>query len=66
MPSLQKSKENVPGVSNETIVNHGKLNVKEAIKAGQHEKPRLYKKVQNILSTVKSSLAEDIIEARND
>ncbi len=66
MHPLQKSKENVSGVSNETIVNHGKLYIKVAIKAGQHEKPRLYKKVQNILSTVKSGLAEDIIEARND
>ncbi len=65
MHPLQKSKENVSGVSNETIVNHGKLNIKAA-KAAQHEKPRLYKKVQDTLSTVKSSLAEDIIEARND
>ncbi len=53
-------------VLNETITNHGKLNIKIARKPRQNEKPRLYKKVQNILSIVRTSLAEDVIEERNN
>ncbi len=53
-------------VLKETITNHGKLNIKIARKARPNEKPRLYKKVQNILLSVKKSLAEDVIEERNN
>lgn len=66
MPSLQIPDNNISKVTKETTANHGKLSIKAAIKGVHEEKPRLYKKVQNILSSVKTSLAEDIVEARND
>ncbi len=65
MSSVQMQDKDLK-VLNETITNHGKLNIKIARKARQNEKPRLYKKVQNILSIVRTSLAEDVIEERNN
>jgi hypothetical protein len=65
--NIEKSgEENIVNVEKEAIVSYGKLTIRPAKKVGAKEKPRLYKKVQKTFENIKSSLSNDIIEARNE
>ncbi len=56
----------LPDSDSEQNLNYGNLKIKIAKKIKNDEKPRLYKKVQETLSCIKSSLADDIIKERNE
>ncbi len=48
----------------EPYLTYANIKIKVAKKVKPNEKPRLYRKVQQTLAGIKSSLAEDIIKER--
>ncbi len=62
----KNSAVNLPDDEPEQNFNYGNLKIRIAKKVKPNKKPRLYKKVQETLAGIKSSLADDIIEERNE
>ncbi len=57
---------NLANSEGEQNLDYGGLRIRIAKKVKPDEKPRLYKKVQETLACIKSSLGDDIIEDRDE
>lgn len=63
--SIEKSRTtDLPDSEREQYLDYGNLKIRIAKKVKPDEKPRLYKKVQETLQCIKSSLSDDIIKER--